>query len=92
MLTFPGLIFFIKNNNVLFTLDLYFFAFQDKDITTYSKTVYTDKSMLYSMEFDLVYQTNECGNINISCVIGKEQLSILQISHEFKKDCERKLE
>ncbi|XP_052073958.1 uncharacterized protein LOC127711838 [Mytilus californianus] len=63
-------------------------VFKNRDITRYSVTNYTKDSFLYSMRFDLVYRTNECGNINISCVIGKEQSSILPISYEFKEDCE----
>lgn len=62
-------------------------VFKDKDITRYSDTNYTKDLFLYSMQFDLVYQTNECGKINILCVIGKEKSRFFPISHEFNKDC-----
>ncbi|CAC5417082.1 unnamed protein product [Mytilus coruscus] len=63
-------------------------VFKERDKTSYSKTNFTIESFLYTVKFDLVYKTNECGKMKISCVIGKEKLSILPISHDFNKDCD----
>ncbi|XP_071178106.1 uncharacterized protein [Mytilus edulis] len=59
-------------------------AFKGKDITKFSTTMYSNESRLYSMTFDLIYQNDECGNITISCVIGKHVFSRLDVANDFK--------
>lgn len=40
------------------------------------------------MTFDLNYQTDECGNITTSCVVGKNAISSLDAANEVKH-CKR---
>lgn len=72
-------------HTVIISLDI---SFQARNITTFSTTKYSNESSLYSMTFDLNYQTDECGNITTSCVIGKKAISSLCAANEVKH-CER---
>lgn len=69
---------------------LSFYAkFQGKDITRYSMTSYSKGSKFYSLIFYLGYQTDKCGDITTSCIIGKNEFTILEIVNEVK-NCKRK--
>ncbi|CAG2225145.1 unnamed protein product [Mytilus edulis] len=83
-----GLIHVVLEVSSVYPLPKCVAAFKAKNITNFSTTKYFNESSLYSMTFDLNYQTDECGNITTSCVIGKNAISSLDAANEVKH-CER---